>query len=291
VIHRRGRLVLVPVVAAVTLSWGACGGGSSPTSVPVTTTPAPGPTPTPVAAAPSATCSLGKGAADSTCEAPSGRLLGSVDAAIDQVVATHPDFFVVGEERGQGSRQYRVRDRDGFIEGMLAVLQGQHMCAFRMPLTDTIQVKDSNDFSEQYELVDDRGFIHRGPGSCQTTCTPANFPLDVGESVARIYVGIFRFRCDGAVVTPPENQNLIPIACDAVITMTPKDKYGVNVPFWLHSQNPEFWVRNGENTVVVIGDYPGETFNHWIYPKGVGDFSVCAAVDNKQTCMNGKVIP
>ena len=59
-----------------------------------------------------------------------------------------------------------------------------------------------------------------------------------------------------------------------------------------HSMNPEFWIRNGENTVVTLGDYPGgEVFNKWIYPRGVGNFSVCAAVDGRQTCMNAAVIP
>ncbi len=78
------------------------------------------------------------------------------------MVAAHPDYFVLGELQGQVSGQYRVRDRDGFIQGVLAILQGQGMCAFRIPESDTIQVKGSNDFSEEYELVSGRGFIHRG---------------------------------------------------------------------------------------------------------------------------------
>jgi hypothetical protein len=81
------------------------------------------------------------------------------------------------------------------------------------------------------------------------------------------------------------------MGCDALITMTPKDKDGHNVPEWLHSLNPEFWVRNGELTVIVLGEVPGEPFNKWIYPKGVGPFSICAAVDGRQTCMNAQVIP
>ena len=70
-----------------------------------------------------------------------------------------------------------------------------------------------------------------------------------------------------------------------------QDKNGEKIPEWLHSLNPEFWVRNGELSVIVLGDLPGEPFNKWIYPKGVGPFSICAAVDGKQTCMNAQVIP
>ncbi|PYQ21367.1 MAG: hypothetical protein DMF79_08310, partial [Acidobacteria bacterium] len=98
-------------------------------------------------------------------------------------------------------------------------------------------------------------------------------------------------RCVGGATAPPTYENLIPIACDAVITATPKDKDGVNVPWWLHSMNVEFWVRDGEGNVIVLGDVPDEPFNKWLYPKGVGSFSVCAAVDGRQTCMNAKVIP
>ncbi len=216
---RRLAFVLVAVVALVTLSMGACGGGTTPTAAPpVTQSPVAGPTPPTTPA--SLSCPLGKGTADSTCEAPASHLLRSIDAAIDQVVAAHPDYFVLGELQGQVSGQYRVRDRDRFIQGVLAILQGQGMCAFRIPESDTIQVKGSNDFSEEYELVSGRGFIHRGSSSCLRTCTPANFPLDVGEPVARVYVGIFRFRCVGGVIPPPAGENRVPLACDAVITAT-----------------------------------------------------------------------
>ena len=289
-IDRRLALVVCAVAALVTLSMGGCGGGTTPTSTPpVTQSPIAGPTP-PTSPA-SLSCPLGKGTADSTCEAPASHLLRSIDAAIDQVVAAHPDYFVLGELQGQVSGQYRVRDRDGFIQGVLAILQGQGMCAFRIPESDTIQVKGSNDFSEEYELVSGRGFIHRGSSSCLRTCTPANFPLDVGEPVARVYVGIFRFRCVGGVIPPPAGENRVPLACDAVITATPKDKNGQNVPWWLHSPNVEFWVRSGEYNVIVLGDVPDQPFNRWIYPKGVGGFSICAAVDGRQTCMNAQVIP
>ncbi len=290
-IDRRLAVVGGALVALLTLSMGACGGSTTPTATPtVTLAPAPGPTPAPATPA-SLSCPLGKGTANSTCGAGANQLQGDVDAAIDRVVAAHPEYFVLNEEQGQGSSQYRVRDVNGFIQGVLVVLQGQGMCAFRIPESNSIQLKRSNDLSEEYEMVSGRGYIHRGTTACLKTCTPANFPLDVGDSVARIFVGIFRFRCVDGVVPPATYANLVPSACDAVITATPKDKDGKDVPWWLHSLNPEFWVRNGENTVIVMGEVPGEPFNKWLYPKGVGDFSVCAAVDGRQTCMNAKVIP
>ena len=289
-IDRRLVFVLVAVVALVTLSVGACGGSTTPTATPpVTQSPVAGPTPPSTPA--SLSCPLGKGTANSTCGAGANQLQGSVDAAIDRVVAAHPEYFVLNEEQGQGSSQYRVRDAEGFIQAVLVVLQGQGMCAFRIPESNAIQVKRSNDLSEDYELVSGRGYIHRGTSACLRSCTPANFPLDVGDPVARIFVGIFRFRCVDGVTAPPTYENLIPIACDAVITATPKDKDGQNVPWWLHHMNVEFWIRNGEGNVVVIGDVPDQPFNKWIYPKGVGAFSVCAAVDGRQTCMNAQVIP
>ncbi len=289
-IDRRLALVVCAVVALVTLPMGGCGGGTTPTSTPpVTQSPIAGPTP-PTSPA-SLSCPLGKGTANSTCGSGTNQLQGHVDAAIDKVVAAHPEYFVLTEQQGQGSGQYRVRDANAFIQAVLVVLQGQGMCAFRIPEHNEIQVKSSNELSEEYEMVSDRGFIHRGTSACLRSCTPANFPLDVGDPVARIFVGIFRFRCVGGVTAPPTYENIVPLACDAVITATPKDKDGVNVPWWLHSMNVEFWVRDGEGNVIVLGDVPDEPFNKWIYPKGVGSFSVCAAVDGRQTCMNAKVIP
>ena len=289
-IHRRFALVLCTVVAGFTLSFVACGGGSSSTTAtPTTLSPAAGPTPTPTPVA-SGTCPLGKGTPGAECQAGEGGLLGAIDAAIDKIVAAHPEYFVLGETRG-GPGQYRVLNKDGFIEGVLGILQGQRICAQRTPESDKVELKDSNDYSEEYLLVSDRGYVVRGKSSCQKTCTPAAFPLDVGEDVARIFVGIYRFRCIAGVTPPPTYANLLPIGCDALITMTPKDKNGEKVPWWLHSLNPEFWVRDGELKVIVLGEVPGEPFNKWLYPKGLGTFSVCAAVDGKQTCMNAQVVP
>jgi hypothetical protein len=287
VIHRLLALVLCTVVVGFTLSFVACGGGSSTTATPATLSPAPGPSPTPAVA--SGSCPIGHGDTSAECQAGEGGLLDAINGAIDKVVAAHPGYFVVGETRGPG--EYRVLNKDGFIEGVLAILQGQGMCAQRTPQSDKVEVKDSQQYSEEYLLVSDRGYIARGVSSCEKTCTPAAFPLNVGEPVVRIFVGMFRLRCDAGVIAPPTYSNLLPMGCDALITMTPKDKDGHNVPVWLHSLNPEFWVRNGELTVIVLGEVPGEPFNKWIYPKGVGPFSICAAVDGRQTCMNAQVIP
>jgi hypothetical protein len=288
VIHRRPALIFCTVVAGFSLSFVACGGpDSSTTGSPITLAPAPGPTPTPAVA--SASCPLGKGTPGAICQAGEGALLETIDAAIDKVVASHPEYFALGDTRGPG--QYRVKSKDGFVEGVLAVLQGQGLCAQHIPKSDMVEVKDSNDYSEEYLLVSDRGYVARGKSTSLRTCTPSAFPLDVGEAVARIFVGIYRFRCDAGVVPPPTYANILPIGCDALITMTPKDINGEKLPYWLHSLNPEFWVRNGEFSVIVLGDLPGEPFNKWIYPKGLGPFSICAAVDGKQTCMNAQVVP
>jgi len=289
-IYRRPAVVFGAVVVLGALTMGACGGSNTPTATPtVTLAPAPGPTlPTSPA---SLSCPLGKGSANASCGGGDSQLQGDVDAAIDRVVAAHPEYFVLNEEQLPGSSQFRVRDVNAFIQAVLVILQGQGLCAVRIPESNVIQLKRSNDLSEDYEMVNGRNYIHRGSSACLKTCTPANFPLDVGDPVARIFVGIFRFRCVNNVVPPPTYANVLPADCDALITATPKDKDGLNVPRWLHSMNVEFWVRDGEGSVIVLGDVPGEPFNKWLYPKGVGSFSVCAAVDGRQTCMNAKVVP
>ena len=278
------------LVAGVTLLLGSCGGSTSPTATPTpapTAAPTPAAAPTPIPTAAELSCSLGKGTPDASCSRSGSLLLGVVDAALNEVVAADPGNYKENTTTGQ----VRVLDRDAFFEDVIAILLGQGMCAARIPQSDSIQVKDSNDHSEEYDLLTGSGVIRRGQASYQKTCTPAAFPLDVGDPVVRVYVGIFRFRCVNGVIAPPSYQNLLPLSCDAVITATPKDKDGNNVPSWLHSQDLEVWVRAGENDVVVLGEYPGQPFNRWVYPKGVGTFSICAAIDGAQTCMNARVFP
>ena len=288
-IHRRSALVLRTVVAGFTLSFIACGGPDSSTTGSPIVTLAPAPGPTPAAPVASGTCPLGHGTPAPLCQEGEGALLETINGAIDIVVAAHPEYFALGDTRGPGS--YRVKSKDGYVEGVLATLQGQGLCAQRIPKSDVIEVKDSNQYSEEYLLVSDRGYVARGKSTSLKTCTPSAFPLDVGESVDRIFVGIFRMRCVPGVVPPPTYANLLPLGCDALITMTPKDKNGEKVPFWLHGTDPEFWVRNGEFSVIVLGEVPGEPFNKWIYPKGLGSFSICSAIDEAQTCMNALVVP
>ena len=129
-IHRLLALVLCTAVAGFTLSFVACGGGSSTTATPATLSPAPGPVPTPTPAVASGSCPIGHGDTSAECQAGEGGLLDAINGAIDKVVAAHPAYFVVGETRGPG--EYRVLNKDGFIEGVLAILRGR-ACAPSAP--------------------------------------------------------------------------------------------------------------------------------------------------------------
>ena len=102
------RVVLVVALAAL----GGCGGGSSPTTPPVTTpTAAPTPTPTPsVTPTPSATsCRYGMGTVNTSCARNNPTFLGDVDAAINLLGQQHPELFNFND--GYGGLSWRVLDR------------------------------------------------------------------------------------------------------------------------------------------------------------------------------------
>src|SRR6185503_3292264 len=148
---RAGWALLGAVAAAVAVY--ACGGSNSPTPVPTPapSTPAPTPTPTP-APSPSATppvataCPLGKGSASASCARHVGQFIPDVDAAITQVLRDNPSLFEMGDPNNP-----RVRDSAAYYAAVVRNLQAAGFCANFDGAE--IQVKNTNDFSEQYDVL------------------------------------------------------------------------------------------------------------------------------------------
>ncbi len=154
----------------------ACG-GSSPAQPRVSPTPTPTPAPTssPVAR----TCPFGQGTEETLCaQGRSSRLLDSVGVAIDQLAQQGSKALNPADQAGPGS--YRVLDAKAFIDGVVANLQAAGMCAqadYDHPL-ERINVKDSIDSSEDFDLILSSGYVRRGSRSYRQTCTPAAFPVE-----------------------------------------------------------------------------------------------------------------
>jgi hypothetical protein len=170
---------LRPSVLAAALALAACGSdtpvapGLDPSAGP-TAAPTPAPTPTPWS--PKVACGVGPGTGDGLeehCPRTSPSYLAEVDAAIDRVVARHPELVDLENRAGRGG--YFVLNIDAFFDQVvLEIGQGSNLCA-TIDADLEIAVKRDNTSSEQYKLMWSSGYIRRGESSYRATCVPAWF--------------------------------------------------------------------------------------------------------------------
>lgn len=143
---------------------------------------APAPSPSP-SASPAATpepattpsagpCALPRSNPESpVCTADPGHLLDTVQAAIKAVTQKRPALFDFADRSCEDC--YRVRDVSGYYSAVQAELAARGVCS----LTDTEEIgaKDSNQSSEQFDILLATGHIRRGPGIYRGICYPATF--------------------------------------------------------------------------------------------------------------------
>jgi hypothetical protein len=282
-----------PVVLALALALVAgCGGGSSPTQPPVTTpsaapTPATSPTPSPSASpTPGATaCRYGMGTVDTSCARQSPTFLEDIDGAINLLGEQRPELFNMNDTAGAG--QWRVLDTERFIAGVIANLQAKDYCAgFDL---QNVQVKNSNSFSEDYDILLADGHVRRGASTYRQTCSPANFPLDPTEVIDSVRVAFFGFRCPDGVAEPRNAEGKLPIGCQGNLTATPKNKDGGDVDPRVHGTQIA-WTLEQERTYVRLIDYPDQPFNKSLFALDPGHFTLCAIVKERRGCLNGEVV-
>ncbi len=177
------------VAGILTLS---CGGDSPATSTPPVTvapTSTPPPTPGTGGGVGESSCPIGMGSAVTECSRSATRLLDRIEMAIDLIVRQKPEIFDLTHDAVPGAGQYKVLDREAYLDGVVANLQAARLCARRDPDDGTyekIQVKNSNDYSEEFDVIVSSGFIRRGNSAYRQTCTPASFPLERGADAPPI---------------------------------------------------------------------------------------------------------
>lgn len=267
----------------------ACGGGSSPSTPPSTpaTTVNPGPTPTPPPAA--SGCALGYGSGRFTCQGDSPGLLPQLDIAIDKLVEQQPQLFDTTSPAGTGG--FLIYNLDAFYAGVIANLQAQGLCGQVDAAKERLSIKENNTYSENYDIVSSQNRIRRGEKTYLITCTPANFPLSPEDAVASVAVSFFRMNCPAGVTAPALAFNQLPVGCVGTITATPRDAIGNKLPLDLHGSDITWYVRAGEETVISVSPDPDVPFNQKLSGRDVGEFSICAIVQDKTGCLNGRVIP
>ncbi len=145
---------------------------------------------------PPASCRFGKGVFYRyPCEKTSSVLLPDLERAMDRLIAERPGLFDLSNEFSPGSRAYKVLDKDGYLNGLVATLVAMGLCAERDvddALQQTIRVKDSPDFSEDFDVMLSGGHMRRGPGAYQGTCSPPSFPADRPPDVPDVKSGCYR---------------------------------------------------------------------------------------------------
>ena len=167
----------------VALSSYSCGGGSPSSGSPaVTPAPSPTPTPTPTSGGGSpgaASCPIGEGSPAAECGKESSKLASAVTSAMDLLLEQQPRIFDVTDEAGAGTRQYRVLDKEAYLNGLVANLVAAGYCAERDADDYTYErllVKNENGFSEAFDVLTSTGFMRRS--GYVETCSPASFPVD-----------------------------------------------------------------------------------------------------------------
>lgn len=209
---RRLRFSAIAIAGALALVTPSCGGKDSPVSPnPPVPTPSP-PTPTPPTSGDGdsfyhASCPLGKGDPNPTCDrGRSSGVLAEVEAAMELLVEQKPQVFDLNDEYSPGGRAYKVVDKDGYMNGLVANLRAAGLCAERDPddaLQQTIRAKNATDFSEDFDVLLSSGHMRRGIGAYRQTCAPASFPVEraadappIGSGCGRPYPPpISRFNC------------------------------------------------------------------------------------------------
>jgi hypothetical protein len=152
-----------------------------PTVTPVPNAPAPNNpappnpnNPTPAPAPPNGgTCALPPGQFNENCTMQSQTFLNRVEAALDEVIATNPQFFNLGRTRGGCANCYQVVDATGYVNAVARAITKNGVCGYYDG--EELAVKNSNQFNDQYDILTSDGFIRRQGGAYRSTCRPAWF--------------------------------------------------------------------------------------------------------------------
>ena len=226
-------------------------------------------------------CALGPGNPDAGCGAGTPNFAADVNAAVDRVIAEQIHLF---PDRDITSR---VRDEEAVHLAVIQILQGQGYCA-GWDLTD-LQVRDSNEFSEHYDLFDARGFLYTDPARrVRSTCHPASFPLTAAERIHSIRVGFYGIQCPAGVQKPPNSSGRLPLGCLGLVTATPKDKFSNDVDGRVHGPYID-WDLQQRRGVVGMRDSETTPFNKALRAANTGSFVLCATIQGKQGCLEGAV--
>jgi hypothetical protein len=94
-----------------------------------------------------------------------------VDAAIQKLLTEQKQLFDFNDVKQDGWP--RVVNKDAYTQGIAQYLSSQGLCA-RFDGRE-MQVKNTNDFNEQYAVLYSETWVRRGTGSFRGSCYPSSF--------------------------------------------------------------------------------------------------------------------
>lgn len=118
-------------------------------------------------------CPLPAGTWNENCSMQAQTFLGRVEAAIDEVIATNPQYFNLGRTRGGCGNCYQVVDPTGYVNAVARAVTKNGVCGYYDG--EELGVKNSNSFNDQFDILTSDMFIRRQGGSYRSTCRPAWF--------------------------------------------------------------------------------------------------------------------
>ena len=217
------------------------------------------------------TCPLGKGTVGARCSrSATGLFFTRVDAAVVQVIQQRPELFDLTRKVGEDG--YLVRDLEGFYEEVARHLQAAGFCAEYDFERFLLLVKDTNDSSEEYDLVLSNGHLRRGEGSYRSSCTPAAFPLDPQDVIDDIRVAFYSIECNDGAPPPRNGEGKLRMECVGIVTATPKKADNTDVHARIHGPDITW-------TLIQIDDYV-DTFDFPDQPSCQGRMRLLAVVKN-----------
>ncbi len=134
-------------------------------------TPTPEPTPVPGGGGGGGGCGLPSQSPDHSCSRSNGVFYGDVEEAITRVIERSPGLFNMNDLNCPTCP--RINDHQGYVDAVAAEMGKMGYCAYYDG--EELAIKNTNDFSEQYDISTASGFVRRGEKIYRATCWPAWF--------------------------------------------------------------------------------------------------------------------
>lgn len=120
--------------------------------------------------------------------------------------------------------------------------------------------------------------------------SPGSGSCPVAGVIASIRVNPFGYQCPAGTPVPNNSSGVLPIGCTAVVTATPKDVAGRDVPDNVHGPNITWSTESGASFIDVT-DWPGNAFNKNVAGRSPGEFRLTASLCGITGAWNGRVVP